>query len=1016
MQMKEQVANIMNDAIDVMNISIDIETNDNEEKDMTDYNYSSAYADIVHSINRNDIFGVYPLKENKESSSMFYITGADLVSLKSVPKNDHFSQYDFHLSPNIVDMYNEINSNKYLSKFTNLSIVSIKDLSVTYENSTAMQNIKTTMKNNIMLSMNGSNHYCGVLITDIDSLLLSPCIDAVKITTKFLYVGSARNDTTSYMEKVVDFLLKLAVIKRVYSSEQMSDLKSYLAGVNLESSDNSQCSNVYSGENFLAHSLCIMRFYQSKQVGDIIEFLKKLDYSTVGYHSFRIQIRLLILNIALAHMKHFNDLVSCDLKVVSQMTTAVQVSLKEQQTIGIIEPAKAIMDTLTDQGEVKAYGIVNGEFRMFLKNQNINYIDCLVKPGLSLYDQYPRPECERTKLHRYITFSATKIVERFYIARCQLIETKSGNRELVLMCVAQTFCGIRRFFVYDKHTENFMIFDETKIKNYKCDPNALVSIDYDGFIHYLKSTGVFYVGNKKRNSDLEESIDGPDLLNDGDFDSDDMKAEGGRDPQRLQMYLSNHGIQLRSDQGKKSSRTRVTPVVFTPIITKRPKKVAAPKQSKPRGSHAILDSVSVSGMDDSYQFTDKSGKSKIKNKKQSELPRFQPESQPMKRTRASKVTDKKELMQVIEDEENLNSEQKNGDNSGNFYSNDFFYNPTDTVEDSNKHSLTNNNHSGLLPQLNDKIQVGSNSNTSVGTNSISTSTSISSGCNTLNISAIEVNDNKLSNSEQIYKHMDIVEWLKYNGFSNNYANQIFAKMKDRNVDNLTRLTIRLKAMPIFLDTLGIDTDDVVDLKCLLNCVNDSQMEKNETTIIQKISSVASEASALNTLPTSNSSLKASICTSTSTKQEDSQRVSSNKKYSVTKALFRMNNQNAFQREYQENRIHHYAANNYGMNNYHHPWTNQDFQGKMQGYGAISHYNHMRQDNEDYSEHRYPSMRTNSNWIDIDRRDNNHEYRQESDRARTLLKVENEFLHYRLRQETRRYEDEDYLNKIRKLDK
>lgn len=62
MQMKEQVANIMNDAIDVMNISIDIETNDNEEKDMPDNNYSSAYADIVHSINHNDIFGVYPLK------------------------------------------------------------------------------------------------------------------------------------------------------------------------------------------------------------------------------------------------------------------------------------------------------------------------------------------------------------------------------------------------------------------------------------------------------------------------------------------------------------------------------------------------------------------------------------------------------------------------------------------------------------------------------------------------------------------------------------------------------------------------------------------------------------------------------------------------------------------------------------------------------------------------------------------------------------------------------------------
>jgi hypothetical protein len=1013
MQMEEQVANIMNDAIDVMNISIDIETNDNEEKDMPDYNYSSAYADIVHSINRNDIFGVYPLKENKDSSSMFYITGADLVSLKSVPKNDHLSQYDFHLSPNIVDMYNQINSDKYLSRIKNLSIVSIKDLSVTYENSTAMQNIETSMKNNIMLSMNDSNHYWGVLITDIDSLLLSPCIDTVKITTKFLYVGCTCKDTASHMEKVVDFLLKLAVIKRVYSSEQMSDLKSYLAGVKLESSDNKQCSNVYSGEIFLAHSLCIMRFYQSKQVGDIIECLKKLDYSTVGYHSFRIQIRLLILNIALAHMKHFNDLVSFDLKVVSQMTTAVQVSLKEQQTIGIIEPAKATMDTLTDQGDVKAYGIVNGEFRVFYLNQNINYIDSLVKAGLSLYDQYPRPECERTKLHKYITFSATKIVERFYIARCQLIETKSGNRDFVLMSVAQTFCGLRRFFVYDKHTENFMIFDETKIKNYKCDPNALVSIDYDGFIHYLKSTGVFYVGNKKRNSDLEESIDGPDLLNDGDFDSDDIKAEGGRDPQRLQMYLSNHGIQLRSGQGKTSTRTRVTPVVFTPIITKRPKKVAAPKQSKTRGSRAILDSTAVSGKDDSYRFTDKNGKSKIKDKKHSELPSFQPELLPMKRTRASKVKDKKEFMQVIDDEENLNSDQKNDDNSGNFYSNhenDFFNNPTaDIVEDSSKQSLINNNHSGLLPQIINKLQVGSNSNTSVGTNSISTSTSISSefNCNTLNISSIEMNNNKLSSSEQINKHVDIIEWLKYNGFSNDSANQILAKMKARNVDNLTRLTIRLKAMPNFLDTLGIDTDDVIDLKGLLNCVDNSQMKNIDTTIMQKISTVSNEASsstALNTLPSSNSSLKAFVCSSTSTKQEESQRVSNNKKYSHSKASFRMNKQNAFQTlGYQENQINNYAANHYGLNTYQHPWTNQDFQGRMQGYEAISHYNHVRQDNEHYSE--------NSNQ---NRRDCNSEYRQNSERARTLLKVECEFLNFRLRQETRRYDDEDYLNKIRKL--
>lgn len=1020
MQMKEQVTNIMKEAIDVMSISIETETNINEEKDIPDYNYYSAYADTVHSIDHNDIFGAYPLKENKDSSSMLFITGADLLSLRSVTKNDDSSQIDFHLSPDIVDMYNKINSDKYLSRIKYLSIVSIRDLYVTYEKSSTMQKNKPLMNNNIMLSMNDGSHYCGVLITDIDSLLLSPCIDSVKISTKFLYIGSACKDTASYMEKVVQFLLKLAVIKRVYSSEQMFNLKSYLAEVKLESTDNKQYSNVYSGEIFLAQSLCIMRFYQSKQVGDIVEYLKKLDYSTVGCHSFRIQIRLLILNIALAHMKHFNDLVSCDLKVVKQLNTAVQVSLDEQKTIGVMEPAKAIMDTLSDRGDVKAYGIVNGEFRVFYLNQNINYTDCLVKPGLSLYDQYPRPECERTKLHRYITFSATKIGERFYVARCQLIETKSGNRELVLMSVAQTFCGLRRFFVFDKHTENFMIFDESKIINYKCDPNAIVSIDYDGFVHYLKSTGVFYVGNKKRNSDLEESIDGPDLLNDGDFDSDDMKAEGGRDPQRLQMYLSKHGMQLRSIQGKTSSRNRVTPVVFTPIITKRQKKVAAPKQSKTRGYQVILESAEVSEMDDSYLLSDKTGKSK----KQSELPSFQPESKFKKRTRASKVKDKKEFMQVIVKEDSLNSVPKKDVNSENFYvnhENDFFYNPTDTVEDLNTNSLINYNHIGLLPQINNnvKLHVGSNSDISVGTNSISIATNLSSGSNgnTMNTSAIETNINKLSNNEQINKHVNIIEWLTDNGFSNDSANQILAKMKARNVDNLTRLTTRLKAMPNFLDTLGIDTDDVVDLKGLLNCIDDSQMKKIDTTIIQKISTVTNEASStstLNTLPTSNSNLRASICTSTSTDQVKSQRVSYNKNYSANKASFRVYNQNAFQREYQENQIHENAVNYYGMNTYHRPWTNHDFQGRIQGYETIRHNNHMRQDDEHYSDHRH----RNSNQAEINRRDvdYNREYRQDSNTSRTLLKVENEFLNYRLRQEIRRHEDEDYLNKIRKLDK
>jgi hypothetical protein len=133
MQMKEQVSNIMMDAIDVMNSSIDAETQSIENKTTPNDFYSSAYEDIIRSVDSQGIFGAYPLRENRNSSTSIFITVSDLLSLKSIPKNN------YQLSPDIIHLYNQINMDKYLPRNKSFLVLSIKDLSGPNMDSLALQ-------------------------------------------------------------------------------------------------------------------------------------------------------------------------------------------------------------------------------------------------------------------------------------------------------------------------------------------------------------------------------------------------------------------------------------------------------------------------------------------------------------------------------------------------------------------------------------------------------------------------------------------------------------------------------------------------------------------------------------------------------------------------------------------------------------------------------------------------------------------------------------------------------------
>ena len=1004
MQMKEQVSNIMMDAIDVMNSSIDVETQSIENKSPPNYFYSSAYEDIIRSVDSQGIFGAYPLRENRNSSTSIFITGSDLLSLKSIPKNNYSKTFEYQLSPDIIHLYNQINMDKYLPRNKFFLVLSIKDLSGPNMDSLALQSNTLLQCSNILLLLHLNDHYGGILITKIDSILLAPLVNNVIVTTEIIYVGCQCDDTSVYLEKAEEVILKLAELKRSYSSEQMHDMKSHISKIKLKSVENKLCPKSYSGESLLATSSKIMHYYQTKQTGDIVEFLTTNNFDLDGYHSFRIQIRLLVLNLALTYIKHFSEAVTFDSEVVNKLITAIEVSVTDQKGVGICQPAKSIMETLTDQGEVKAYGIVNGEFRLYLMNQNINYPGCLVKPGLCLYDQYPRPEFEQIKIFRHITFSATKILSRFFMARCQLEEIKTRNREYILTCVAQTFCGLRRFFVYDKNAGQFCIFTETKMNLYKCDPTTEASIDFDSFIHYLKSTGVLYVGNRKRNSDLEETKDGPDVLNDGDIDSDDMKAEGGRDPIRLKQYLSKLGLQGGSTQERKSTRNRKPIDLLTPEFTKKPKhdkqkseistqgptnKVSSKQSKEKKRSYKRKNVLKVLDND-----TDESVHTPQPKRKSVSLKKIDTESnidvvlkptfidpskaatgKEMKNVSLKNDTDSSHRDSLVtplshSDEYDVNS------NSGNYF------------EDSNTSS------SLALPQL-------SNNNHNSVQNSISKSVLTS-----------------LSNINQnAPKHQAIVDLLLDNGFSTEAANKICAKMQTVNVDNVTRLSIRLKAMPSFLDSLGLDSNDLVDLKVLLKCNHNPVESQDVSSTTDKHGSVKDKLHLDNSTTKDKPPLDPNINNAAYRVKHMSHNQYNIAQKDMHSHIYKSSSSNSeiSARSAPTTQHHNYINNN--------PWTENSpwHQNRRRGNDSVgmNSYDFYNNSNQQY----YPMHETrqysyqNPSYYNFQQPYNTNFSTQTQ--SQIILNVENQFLNLRLRQserertmEMRKSEEEEFLRNLR----
>jgi len=989
-QMKEQVSNIMMDAIDVMNSSIDVETQSIENKSTPNDFYSSAYEDVIRSVDSQGIFGAYPLRENRNSSTPIFITGSDLLSLKSIPKNNYSKTFEYQLSPDIIHLYNKINMDKYLPRHKFSSVLSFKDLSGPNMDSLALQSNTLLQCSNILLLLHLNDHYGGILITKVDSILLAPLVDNMIVTTEIIYVGCQCDDTSVYLEKAEEVILKLAELKRSYSSEQMHDMKSHISKIKLKSVENKLCPKSYSGESFLATSSKIMHYYQTKQTGDIVEFLTTNNFDLDGYHSFRIQIRLLVLNLALTYIKHFSEAVTFDSEVVNKLITAIEVSVTDQKGVGICQPAKSIMETLTDQGEVKAYGIVNGEFRLYLMNQNINYPGSLVKPGLCLYDQYPRPEFEQIKIFRHITFSATKILSRFYMARCQLEEINTRNREYILTCVAQTYCGLRRFFVYDKNTGQFCIFTETKMNLYKCDPTTEASIDFDSFIHYLKSTGVLYVGNRKRNSDLEESKDGPDVLNDGDIDSDDMKAEGGRDPIRLKQYLSKLGLQAGSAQERKSTRNRKPIDLLTPEFTKKPKhdkqkseistqgptnKVSSKQSKEKKRSYKRKNVLKVLDNDtDESEHTPQPKRESVPLKKidtESNIdvvmkPTFIDPSKAatgkeMKNVSLKNDTDSSHRDSLVtplshSDEYDVNS------NSGNYF------------EDSNTSSsltlpqLSNNNHKSVQNSISESVQTG------------------------------------LSyNNQNASKHQAIVDWLLDNGFSTEAANKICAKMQTVHVDNVTRLSIRLKAMPSFLDSLGLDSHDLVDLKVLLNC-NHNPVESQDVSSITDKHGLVKDKLHLDG-------------STTKDKPPHDPNINYMARKDMHTHVYRSSSSNSGISDRSASTTQHH--NNININ----PWTENShwYQNRRRGNDSVGmnsfdNYNNSNQRHYPMHESRQYSYQdpTNYNF----QQSNNANFSTQT-QSQIILNVENHFLNLRLRQserermmEMQKKEEEEFLRNLR----
>jgi hypothetical protein len=102
---------------------------------------------------------------------------------------------------------------KYLPRNIFSLVLSFKDLSGPNMDSLALQSNTLLQCRNILLLLHLNDHYGGILITKVDSILLAPLVDNMIVTTEIIYVDCQCDDTSVYLEKVEEVILKLAELK-----------------------------------------------------------------------------------------------------------------------------------------------------------------------------------------------------------------------------------------------------------------------------------------------------------------------------------------------------------------------------------------------------------------------------------------------------------------------------------------------------------------------------------------------------------------------------------------------------------------------------------------------------------------------------------------------------------------------------------------------------------------------------------------------------------------------------------
>ena len=253
------------------------------------------------------------------------------------------------------------------------------------------------------------------------------------------------------------------------------------------------------------------------------------------------------------------------------------------------------------------------------------------------------------------------------------------------------------------------------------------------------------------------------------------------------------------------------------------------------------------------------------------------------------------------------------------------------------------------------------------------------------------------------KHQSIVDLLLDNGFSTEAANKICAKMQTVNVDNVTHLSIRLKAMPSFLDSLGLDSHDLVDLKVLLKC-NHNPVES------QDVSSTTDK----------HGSVKDKLHLDNST-TNDKPPLDPNINYMARKDMhthvYRSNSSNSGISDRSASTTRHH--NNTNIN----PWTENShwYQNRKRGNDSVGmnsydYYNNSNQRHYPMHESRQYSYQdpTSYNF----QQSNNANFSTQT-QSQIILNVENQFLNLRLRQserektmELRKSEEEEFLRNLR----